>query len=101
MKAISQLKTNKSGGPDKIVNELFIHGKNIFTPTLCNLFNKIYEKGHFPENWSEGYVIPLHKKGSINEVDNYRAITLLSTLGKLFTRVLNNLLENGQKNMGY
>ena len=68
LKAISQLKTNKSGGPDKRVNEFFIHGKNIFTPTLCNLFNKIYEKGHFPENWSEGYVIPLHKKGSINEV---------------------------------
>ena len=100
LKAISQLKTNKSGGPDKIVNEFFIHGKNIFTPTLCNLFNKIYEKGHFPENWSEGYVIPLHKKGSINEVDNYRGITLLSTLGKLFTRVLNNRLGEWAENYG-
>ena len=100
MKAISQLKTNKSGGPDKIVNEFFIHGKNIFTPTLCNLFNKIYEKGHFPENWSEGYVIPLHKKGSINEVDNYRGITLLSTLGKLFTRVLNNRLGEWAEKYG-
>ena len=52
LNAIKQLKTNRSGGPDR--NEFFIHGKNILTTTLCNLFNKIYEKGHFPENWTEG-----------------------------------------------
>jgi len=32
--------------------------------------------GYFPERWSEGYVIPLNKKGSINNVENYRGITL-------------------------
>ena len=35
-------------------------------------------------------IVPLHKKGSINVTDNYRAITLLSVLGKLSTRILNN-----------
>ena len=49
--------------------------------------------GHFPEEWSEGYIIPLHKKGSINEVENFRGITLLSTLGKLFSRTINNRLS--------
>ena len=34
------------------------------------------------------------KKGSINNVENYRGITLLSTLGKLFTRILNNRLTH-------
>ena len=92
LKAIGQLKTNKSSGPDMLINEFFMYGKNILAPTLVNLFNLIFEKGHFPETWSEGYVIPLHKKGSINEAENYRGITLLSTIGKLFTRVLNNRL---------
>jgi hypothetical protein len=45
----------------------------------------------FPEAWSEGYVIPLHKKGDKN-VDKYRGITLLSCLGKLFTLILNTRL---------
>ena len=46
---------------------------------LLNLFNIIFDIGYFPEVWSEGYVIPLHKKGSINDENNYRGITLLST----------------------
>ena len=36
--------------------------------------------------------MPLHKKVNINDVNNYRGITLLSVLGKLFSRLLNNRL---------
>ena len=42
IKSINQLKTNKFGGPDKIINEFLIHGRNVLVPTLCNLFkNKL------------------------------------------------------------
>lgn len=92
--SIKQLKSNKSRVPDKLLNEFFIHGKQVLLPVLCNLFNKIFESGVFPENWSEGYIIPLHKKGNLNDVENYRGITLLSILGKLFTRVVNNRLSD-------
>ncbi|MCW4345840.1 MAG: reverse transcriptase family protein [Candidatus Thiodiazotropha endolucinida] len=93
LKAIKQLKSNTSGGPDKFLNEFFIHGQHVLTPVLCNLFNKLFETGIFPEEWSEGYIIPLHKRGSLNDVENYRGITLLSTLGKLFSRCINNRLS--------
>ena len=36
----------------------------------------------------------LHKKGDINQDENYRGITLLSILGKLFSRILNNQLTD-------
>ena len=39
-------------------------------------------------------IVPLHKKVSTNNVDNYRGITLLSALGKLFTRILNSRLTS-------
>ena len=48
--------------------------------------------GYFPEAWSAGEIIPLHKKADKNNVDNYRGITLRSTLGKLFSRLINNRL---------
>ena len=56
------------------------------------------QTGHFPESWSEGYIMPLHKSGSIHCPENYRGITLLSVLGKLFTRVLNNRLGSWAHN---
>ena len=92
MKAVNQLSNSKSAGPDKLINEFFIYGKSVLTPYLCILFNKVFASGYFPNAWSVGEVIPLHKKGDKCNVDNYRGITLLSTLGKLFTRVLNNRL---------
>ena len=58
----------------------------------CKIFNVIFQSGIFPEPWSEGLLVPLFKKGNINITDNYRGITLLSVLGKLFTRIMNNRL---------
>ncbi|XP_060553306.1 myosin-8-like, partial [Ruditapes philippinarum] len=36
-------------------------------------------RGYFPEQWTEGFIVPLHKKGDINDPSNYRGITLLSS----------------------
>ena len=79
--AIKQLKNGKSPGPDKYLNNYFIHGKDVLLPYLLVLFNTVLQTGHFPESWSEGYIIPLHKKGSIHCPEKYRGITLLSVLG--------------------
>ena len=71
-----------------------MHGKLILSKYLLVLFNKIFELGYFPKAWSEGFVVTLHKKGSLNNENNYRGITLLSTIGTLFSRVLNNRLNS-------
>ena len=78
LQSIKQLKANKSGGPDKFINEFFIHGKHVLAPVLCTLFNKIFECGVFPAEWAEGYIIPLHKKRNLNNIENYRGITLIT-----------------------
>ena len=54
LNSIKQLKLNKSGGPDKLINDFFVYGKHILKPTLCNLFNQIFEKGHFQKNGPKG-----------------------------------------------
>ena len=58
------------------------------------LFNKILDSGVFPETWSIGLIIPLYKKkGDRKDSNNYRGITLLSCVGKLFTTILNERLK--------
>lgn len=93
IKGIKQLKTGKSAGHDLIINEFFMYALEALGSKLTSLFNIVFSSGHFPKAWSSGLVVPLHKKGNKCEVDNYRGITLLSVMGKLFTRVLNNRLS--------
>jgi len=98
LKAIKELKTNSSGGPDLFLNEFFIHGKDTLLPYLKLLFNKCLNHGYFPSIWSDGFIVPIPKSGDLNDPSNYRGITLLSTLGKLFTRILNSRLDSWAEN---
>ena len=60
----------------------------------CIYFNVILDTGIVPESWTIGLLVPIFKKkGNINDPDNYRGITLLSCLGKLFTMVINDRLK--------
>ena len=54
----------------------------------------IFVSGHFPDLWTEGIIIPLFKKGDSSDVNNYRGITLVSVISKLFTSILNQRLTN-------
>ena len=91
--AINQLKLGKPGGPDNVLNDFFRYGTDVLMPYLYKLFKTVFDKGYFQEKWIDGFIVPLHKKGTKAEVENYRGITLLSTFGKLFTRILNNRLN--------
>ena len=59
----------------------------------CKLFNIVFDTGIIHESWLTGIIRPVYKnKGKVDDPDNYRAITLISCLGKLFTSIINNRL---------
>ena len=91
--ALKRLKQKKAAGLDLLLNEFFIHGKIILIPILTKVYNNIFAYGYFPSTWSDGLILPLHKKGSVDNVEIYRDITLLSTLSKLFIKMLNERLN--------
>ena len=94
LQAVKKLKNNKSSGPDCILNEHIKSTINLLLPTYTQLFNTIFDTGIFPESWALGDILPIYKnKGSLQLPENYRPITLLSCLGKLFTSVLNNRIS--------
>ena len=72
----------------------FFYGRDHLSYYLTVLFNYVFQSGFFPHGWSDGLLVPLHKKGSFSDPQNFRGITLLSVLGKLFTRVINNRLKD-------
>ncbi|MCG8112934.1 MAG: reverse transcriptase domain-containing protein [Candidatus Thiodiazotropha taylori] len=92
-KCINNLKNAKSPGGDQILNEYLKSTKEIFLPVYETLFNKVFDSGILPTAWLEGSITPIYKnKGDSSDPVNYRPITILSCLGKVFTAVLNNRL---------
>ena len=86
---ISELSNGKSPGEDGILNEMLKSAREVFVPYLVILFNKILDSGQYPERWSDAVFFPLlHKKGSATDPNNFRGISLLSVVGKLFTKKL-------------
>jgi hypothetical protein len=47
-----------------------------------------------PDSWKEGHIFPIHKDGSAFSLTNYRGITLLNTMYKLYTNMLTERLSN-------
>jgi hypothetical protein len=91
--AIKKLKNNKAAGPDGIVAELIKLAETKVVKYLTKLFNKIFQSGTFPLEWTRSIIVPLHKKGDHSLPDNYRGISLLSIVSKVYTSVLNNRLK--------
>ena len=92
--ASKKLKNNKSPGDDNYANEYIKASIKPMIRCYVGLFNKILDTGVYPEAWTVGLIIPIYKKkGDRMDSNNYRGVTLLSCIGKLFTSVFNERLK--------
>ena len=88
------LKNGKATGIDGIRNEYISSSVSLLMPIYIYLFNKILDEGTIPEEWLIGIIMPIYKKkGCPREPGNYRGITLLSFMGKLFTSIIDKRLS--------
>jgi hypothetical protein len=93
--AIKRLKRNKAAGLDMVENDYLIDSFEKLGSLLVSYFNLVLTTGIMPDQWLIGAIKPIYKnKGDINSPNSYRPITILSCVGKLFTGILNNRLNN-------
>lgn len=92
--ALSEMKNNKSPGEDKIVIEAIKAGGVKILKAFKLLFDECLLKGTTPSQWNNAVIILLHKKGDITDIGNYRPISLLSHIYKLFTKININRAPN-------
>ena len=93
-RAVSSLMNNKAPGVDDISAEMLKHGKETVAKQLAKLFNMIWQNLEVPEDWKKDVIIRLPKKGSLKDCNNWQGVTLFSTLGKVFSSVLLNKLQD-------
>ena len=78
---ITELKNGKTPGEDGVWNKHIKQGEELLVQPITLLFNRIIQTEVISEKW-------LHKKGAKDDLNNYRPISLMSSMYKLFSKVL-------------
>ena len=93
LRSIYKLKEGKAQGIDGVGAEFYKHTCLEITPILNILFNKILASGDIPDSWCQSIIVPLYKSGSRNDPSNYRGISLLNVLYKIFSGIITHRLD--------
>ena len=109
--AIRKLVLGKAPGEDGILTDIIktaadavnnskLRGNNTVVSAITLLFNFVLDREVWPERWGSGVIFPLFKGGSRLDPSNYRPITLLSAMGKLFGIIIDNRLTRFSERIG-
>jgi len=79
---IKALSAKFSSGPDSIPQNFLVKLALELSEPLSRIYSLSIHSGIFPSNWKIAKVVPLHKKGIISVVENYRPISLLNAASK-------------------
>ena len=77
---------------DNIPSELLKNGGKKITTVLTAISKKIWETKKWLKEWTQSLVVPLQKKGNLDQCQNYRTISLISHPSKIMLRVIFNRL---------
>ena len=91
---IKSLNSKKSIGIDNISPQIIKDAVDIIYKPLTKIINLSIKEGTFPTKAKIAAVLPFFKKGDRSNKINYRPVSVLSSLSKVFERVIQNQLNN-------
>ena len=95
---INELKPKNSAGHDLISCKLLKEIRFIISEPLAMVINQTLLTGIFPNKLKIAKVIPLFKKGDKSIIENYRPISILPSISKVFEKIIfNQLYDHFQK----
>ena len=89
-RCFSLLKNKKTHQQNDLPMFLWHSISNIIIPTITILINQMISSAQYPYIFKQATITPIHKRGDINKPANYRPITTLHNLSKIFERILLN-----------
>ena len=92
---LKSLSDNKATGPHSIPYSIISSNLESLSSIFSDIINLSFSTGVFPSQLKEAKVIPVFKnKGSPFDAENYRPISLLSNIDKIFQKLMHKLLIN-------
>lgn len=89
---LQKSKAGKAPGPDGLSNEFYKYATEETKNRILKMYNRILEEETIPSNWTNTKLCLIYKKGDPNLPENYRGISLLNNILKIFTNIMNNRL---------
>ena len=86
--SIKRLKRNKPPGEDNITGGILQDGGDAMIQILTDLFNTCLYHQQIPKAWKNALVVLIHRKGNTSDIKNYRPISLLPIMYKVFSNFL-------------
>ena len=68
--------------------KLIIANRDILSPVICNLVNQSLNTGIFPDSFKIAQIVPIFKRGDSRTPSNYRPISILPYLSKIFEKII-------------
>ena len=85
---LKEVKTNKATGYDLIPPRLVKESAEVLCHPLSALINYILNNGKIPQQWKSGEITPVHRKECELSKTNYRPLTILPSLSKVFEKIV-------------
>lgn len=92
--ALKKLKRNRTPGQDSIVIEAIQIGGRMLMKIIENPFNLYLHQSKIPVKGNNAVPVLLHNKEDVIDLENFRLMSLLNHLYKLFTRILSSRFGN-------
>ena len=92
------MKTKNSYGYDGISTKILKVSSPYISSPLTYLCNRMLTTGNFPLRLKFSEIKPIYKKGDKNDTSNYRPISLLTSISKIFEKVIYNRMQRHIKN---
>ena len=92
-KVLDKIDPNKAKGLDDISAKFVKDSAKVICNPICYIVNLSFELNTFPDEFKQAKVIPLYKKGDKNYEGNYRPVSILPVLSKVFERVAHNQID--------
>ena len=97
---MNETKGGKAPGMDGVRVEMLKEGDVTVLEWLVRVFNICFMLSIVPVDWVIACMVPLYKgKGDVHECSNFRGISLLNVVGKVYGRVLINRIRNKTENV--
>ena len=85
---LKNIDEKKATGLDMIPSKLLKMAASIVTPSLTAIFTKSIITGIYPTEWKMARVTPVFKKGEKSDLNNYRPISVIPVVSKVFEKIV-------------